>query len=47
MESDGVVKLVTDVYEEYNRMLYVKHFLSDDDATTRSHLMKEGDSEKG
>ena len=47
MESDGAVKLVLDVYEEHNKMVYVKHFLGDDDATTRSQLTKQSENNKG
>ena len=47
MESDGAIKLVGEIFEAYNKKVYIKYFLGDDDSTTRSLLVKKTDKNKG
>ena len=47
MESDGAVRLVKEIFEAYEKKVYIKHFLGDDDSTTRSLLVKECVNSKG
>ena len=47
MESDGACKIVSEMFDNYNKKVYIKHFLGDDDSTTRSQLVIKTDKNKG
>ena len=47
MEADGAVKMVSRLFCKYNEKVYVKHFLGDDDSTTRSLLVKKTANNNG
>ena len=47
MESDGAVKLVLQIHNQYNKMVCINHFLGNNDSTTRSLLLKKTDKNNG
>ena len=47
MEADGAVELVTGVHTLCNEQVYVKNFVSDDDASTRNILKHKDGTNKG
>jgi len=47
MEADVVVLLITELFNEYNKKVFVQYFLDDNDSTTRSLLVKPEDKNKG
>ena len=46
MESDGAIKLVGEIFQAYKKV-YIKHFLGDNDSTTRSLLVKKTEKNEG